>query len=235
MGPRACYDEGKRLGETLCYSYREEEGVETRIARIFNTYGPRMRLDDGRVVSNFITQALQGQPLTVYGDGSQTRSFQYVSDLVIGLIKLMNSDEIRPVNIGNPTEFTIADFARKIAALLNPTARIEHTAATIDDPQQRRPDITRAKAQLGWEPRTSIDEGLYYASHYFREELGRTNAALGEGAATAGSAKKADGSPAYELRDAPPIYVASTVNAALTDKERGVVTGNVVIKSKRTE
>ena len=172
MGPRACYDEGKRLGETLCYSYSTEGGVETRIARIFNTFGPRMRLDDGRVVSNFITQALQGRPLTVHGDGSQTRSFQYVSDLVIGLIKLMNSNERMPVNLGNPDEHSIADFATRIIALVDPAARVEHLPATQDDPQQRKPDISKAKRVLGWEPRTKLDEGLFHAVRYFRRELG---------------------------------------------------------------
>jgi UDP-glucuronate decarboxylase len=220
MGPRACYDEGKRLGETLCYSYSSEGGVETRIARIFNTYGPRMRLDDGRVVSNFITQALQGRPLTVHGDGSQTRSFQYVSDLVIGLIKLMNSDHSMPVNLGNPDEHTIGDFAARIIALVDPSAKVEHLPATQDDPQQRKPDISKAKRVLGWEPRTKLDEGLFHAVRYFRKELGM----VGGGGAAAEEAEMPPGATgaAYSSKDTPPIYVANAVNSALTDSERGV-------------
>jgi UDP-glucuronate decarboxylase len=222
MGPRSCYDEGKRLGETLCYAYSAEEGVETRIARIFNTYGPRMRLDDGRVVSNFITQALQGQSLTVYGEGSQTRSFQYVSDLVIGLIKLMNSEVAVPVNLGNPDEYTIGNFATKIIALINPGTRVTKLPATEDDPQQRKPDISRAKKLLDWEPRTSIDEGLYWSVKYFREEL--NSADLARGGAGQLPAPDKDAAEPFESLDSKPLWVAAKVNAGLTDHERGVDT-----------
>ena len=243
MGPRACYDEGKRLGETLCYSYSTEGGVETRIARIFNTFGPRMRLDDGRVVSNFITQALQGRPLTIHGDGSQTRSFQYVSDLVIGLIKLMHSDESMPVNLGNPDEHAIADFASRIIALVDPAARVEHLPATQDDPQQRKPDISKAKRVLGWEPRTKLDEGLFHAVKYFRRELGLAGApgtdeegggGGGGGSGGGSEASAAAAAAAYASKDSPPIYVASAVNAALTDAERGIDVDGVAV-ARRTK
>eukprot|EP00049_Salpingoeca_infusionum_P018624 m.358039 g.358039 ORF g.358039 m.358039 type:complete len:463 (+) comp18021_c0_seq1:142-1530(+) len=171
-GPRACYDEGKRIAETMCYAYEKQSGVEVRVARIFNTFGPRMHIGDGRVVSNFIIQAIQGQNLTVYGDGKQTRSFQYVSDLVAGLIALMNSDYSQPVNIGNPDEYTMSDFAEKIVELVNnPAAKIIHKPATQDDPQRRKPDITRAKKELGWEPKVKVVDGLKEAIKYFREEL----------------------------------------------------------------
>ena len=252
MGPRSCYDEGKRLGETLCYSYSTEGGVETRIARIFNTYGPRMRLDDGRVVSNFITQALRGEPLTIYGDGAQTRSFQYVSDLVTGLIKLMNSDqEAQPVNLGNPDEYSVKDFAARISALVGGAGIVEHLPATVDDPQQRRPDISRAKSVLGWQPRVSLDEGIAHSVRYFRRELGHVQlpgeaaaaaaeaeaaAARGGGGASAGAKPAERGADAaYAPRDAPPIYVASAVNDALTDAEKGlgVMGGPVVGRTKR--
>ena len=238
MGPRACYDEGKRLGETLCYSYSTEGGVETRIARIFNTFGPRMRLDDGRVVSNFITQALQGRPLTIHGDGLQTRSFQYVSDLVIGLIKLMHSDESMPVNLGNPDEHAIADFASRIIALVDPAARVEHLPATQDDPQQRKPDISKAKRVLGWEPRTKLDEGLFHAVKYFRRELGLAGAPgtdeEGGGGGGGGGGEAAAAAAAYASKDLPPIYVASAVNAALTDAERGIDVDGVAV-ARRTK
>ena len=159
-GPRSCYDEGKRIAETLTYDYQRVHGVEVRVARIFNTYGPRMAKGDGRVVTNFIHQALANQPLTVFGDGSQTRSFCYVDDLVSGLIMLMNSDCSQPVNLGNPSELKIADLASLIIARLRPGLSIELMPLPIDDPCQRRPDISRAHQAIGWQPMVSLEEGL---------------------------------------------------------------------------
>lgn len=160
-GIRSCYDEGKRAAETLCFDYRRQHGVEIRVARIFNTYGPRMLPDDGRVVSNFICQALRGEPLTIYGDGAQTRSFCFVADLVRGLMALMDQDEfIGPVNLGNPGEFTIKELAEKVIALNGGSGEIEYHPLPGDDPKRRRPDITVAKEKLGWEPQVSLAEGL---------------------------------------------------------------------------
>lgn len=172
IGPRACYDEGKRVAETMCYSYMHEAGVEVRVARIFNTYGPRMHPNDGRVVSNFIIQALQNKPLTVYGNGDQTRSFQFVSDLVHGLMLLMNSNESFPVNIGNPVETTILEFAKFIRDEVNPDATIVHRPATEDDPTKRKPDITKAKRVLGWSPKVLVKDGIKETVRYFKEQLG---------------------------------------------------------------
>lgn len=186
IGPRACYDEGKRVGETLCYEYHKEHGVSIRLARIFNTFGPRMDPDDGRVVSNFIKQALQGKELTLYGDGSQTRSFQYVSDLVQGLVALMNNDDIDritgkddvlPINLGNPDEYTVLNFAEKIRDLINPSSAIQKLPATRDDPKQRKPEISRAWEVLRWKPRTSVDDGVAKTILYFKHELGFATAA----------------------------------------------------------
>ena len=161
IGPRACYDEGKRCAEALMVEYRRQTGVEIRIARIFNTYGPRMAFNDGRVVSNFILQALQGRPLTVYGDGSQTRSFCYVSDLVDGLVALMEHDEHGgPVNLGNPTEFTIRELAERVVELTGSRSRIVFEPLPEDDPKQRRPDISLARELFGFEPRVPLAEGL---------------------------------------------------------------------------
>jgi UDP-glucuronate decarboxylase len=160
IGIRSCYDEGKRVAETLCFDYHRKNGVDIRVARIFNTYGPRMLENDGRVVSNFIVQALRGIPLTVYGDGSQTRSFCYVSDLVDGLIALMNGDYIGPVNLGNPSEYTILELAEKIQGMINPDAEIQFKPLPQDDPKQRQPDITRAKTYLNWEPTVPLNQGL---------------------------------------------------------------------------
>jgi len=172
IGLRSCYDEGKRIAETMCFSYKREGFVDIRVARIFNTFGPRMHPDDGRVVSNFIKQALQGESLTIYGDGSNTRSFQYVSDLIRGLIALMASDYSNPVNIGNPEEFTILQFAEKIKDMISPSAgRIQHLPQTSDDPCKRRPDITVAKAKIGWQPQVKVEEGLKQTILYFRHEL----------------------------------------------------------------
>lgn len=159
-GPRACYDEGKRMGETLCYDYARMHGVSVRVARIFNTYGPRMSSSDGRVVTNFITQALQGQPLTIYGTGEQTRSFCYCSDQVHGLQALMNSNVQEPVNLGNPNEITIKALAHRISDLVNPGLPVVHEPLPIDDPKRRRPSIKRAELLLGWRPVVELDEGL---------------------------------------------------------------------------
>lgn len=156
IGPRACYDEGKRVSETLTYAYEKQEKVEVRVARIFNTYGPRMHLNDGRVVSNFILQALQNESITIYGNGKQTRSFQYVTDLVDGLVALMNSNFSQPVNLGNPVERTIEEFAEIIHTHIGGRSKIIHVNAMQDDPQKRKPDIARAKKYLGWEPRVSL-------------------------------------------------------------------------------
>lgn len=163
IGIRSCYDEGKRIAETLCFDYYREHGLEIRVARIFNTYGPRMLENDGRVVSNFVVQALKRSPLTVYGDGSQTRSFCYVSDLVEGLMRLMNRDnreEEGPVNLGNPDEYTILELAQKIQQKVNPDAQIQYEPLPADDPRKRKPDITRAKEWLGWKPTIPLNEGL---------------------------------------------------------------------------
>ncbi|KAL7632564.1 UNVERIFIED_CONTAM: hypothetical protein RMT77_017131 [Armadillidium vulgare] len=174
IGPRACYDEAKRVAETLAYAYEKQENIEVRVARIFNTYGPRMHMDDGRVVSNFVLQALQGKDITVYGHGKQTRSFQYVTDLVDGLIRLMNSNHSLPVNLGNPDEHTIDEFAIIINNLVNKNSKIVHKPAVEDDPQKRKPDITKAKNILGWEPKVLLKIGLEETIKYFRGELRRT-------------------------------------------------------------
>ncbi|MDM7327512.1 MAG: SDR family oxidoreductase [Thermosynechococcus sp. Uc] len=172
IGLRSCYDEGKRVAETLTFDYHRQNNVDVRVARIFNTYGPRMQVNDGRVVSNFIVQALQGVPLTVYGDGSQTRSFCYVSDLVEGLIRLMNSDYIGPVNLGNPEEYTVLELAQKIQALINPGVEIQFKPLPSDDPQRRRPDITLARTVLDWQPIVPLLEGLQRTIPDFAERLG---------------------------------------------------------------
>ena len=153
IGERACYDEGKRVAETLMFDYNRQHEVDIRVARIFNTYGPRMAIDDGRVVSNFVAQALRGEPLTVYEPGNQTRSFCFVSDLVDGLMRLMEGDEQGPVNLGNPREFTILELAQVVKETINPGVEIVMNANTPDDPRQRKPDISKAKATIGWEPK----------------------------------------------------------------------------------
>jgi dTDP-glucose 4,6-dehydratase len=174
IGVRSVYDEAKRFAEALTMAYHRFHGIDTRIVRIFNTYGPRMHLDDGRVVPNFIQQALRGEPLTIYGDGHQTRSFCYVTDLVEGIIKLLFSNEHMPVNIGNPIELTILEFAEKINAVVGNTAGIVFKPGERmeSDPQRRRPDITRARTILGWDPKFSVDDGLQKTIPYFREKLG---------------------------------------------------------------
>lgn len=173
IGPRGVYDEAKRFAEAMTLAYHRAHNLETRIVRIFNTYGPRNQLDDGRVVPNFIGQALRGEPLTVHGDGSQTRSFTYVSDEVEGIARLLASDERMPVNIGNPNEMTILTFAEKINALTGNKAGIIFQPRPVDDPNVRCPDITRAKTLLGWEPRVSLDEGLGKTIEYFASKMKR--------------------------------------------------------------
>jgi UDP-glucuronate decarboxylase len=174
IGPRACYDEAKRVAETLFYDYHRQHGLAIRVARIFNTYGPRMAADDGRVVSNFIVQALRGEPLTIYGDGSQTRSFCYVDDLVGGLIALMENTagEVGPVNLGNPGEFTMLELAEKVLELTGSSSTVEHLPLPQDDPKQRQPDISRAKKSLGWEPIVPLNEGLVKTIEYFQKTVG---------------------------------------------------------------
>jgi UDP-glucuronate decarboxylase len=171
IGIRSCYDEGKRIAETLTFDYYRQNKVDVRVARIFNTYGPRMLENDGRVVSNLVVQALRGIPLTVYGEGSQTRSFCYVSDLVDGLIRLMNNDYIGPVNLGNPDEYTILELAKTVQDLVNPDAQIKFEPLPSDDPRRRRPDITRAKTWLNWEPTIPLQQGLKLTVEDFRQRI----------------------------------------------------------------
>ena len=173
IGPRSCYDEGKRCAETLFFDYRRQHNLPVKVARIFNTYGPRMHPDDGRVVSNFIVQALKGESLTIYGDGSQTRSFCYVDDLVTGLIRLMRTEDdcTGPVNLGNPGEFQIKQLAERVLALVGSRSNIIYKELPQDDPQQRRPDITLAKDRLNWQPSITLDDGLFRTVEYFRALL----------------------------------------------------------------
>jgi len=177
IGPRGVYDEAKRFGEAMTMAYHRAHGVDTRIVRIFNTYGPRMRLNDGRALPNFLHQALTGQPITVYGDGRQTRSFCYVSDTVEGIYRLMQANEHEPVNIGNPQEVTILEFAERIRTLTGTNAPIAFEPLPQDDPKRRCPDITKARRILGWEPKVSLEEGLRLTFAFFREQVaqaGRT-------------------------------------------------------------
>jgi UDP-glucuronate decarboxylase len=172
VGARSCYDEGKRVAETLMTDYHRQNRVDIRVARIFNTYGPRMAASDGRVVSNFIVQALRGRPLTVYGDGRQTRSFCYVSDMIDGLIRLMNAEDFTgPVNLGNPRESTILELAETVLRLTKSRSTVVHEPLPSDDPVRRCPDIALARAKLAWEPRISLEEGLALTIDYFREKL----------------------------------------------------------------
>jgi len=168
VGPRGCYDEAKRFAEALTMAYHQEHKIQTRIVRIFNTYGPRMRLNDGRVVPAFLSQALQGKPLTVFGEGSQTRSFCYCSDLVEGIYRLMMSRAHLPMNIGNPKELTVMQFAREVLRLTDSRSRVTFAELPKDDPRQRRPDIRRARQVLGWEPRVSLEQGLAKTIEYFQ-------------------------------------------------------------------
>ncbi|PRQ49016.1 putative UDP-glucuronate decarboxylase [Rosa chinensis] len=171
-GVRSCYDEGKRVAETLMFDYHRQHGVEIRIARVFNTYGPRMNIDDGRVVSNFIAQAIWHEPLTVQSPGTQTRSFCYVSDMVDGLIRLMQGDNTGPINIGNPGEFTMLQLAENVKEVINPKVEIKMVENTPDDPRQRKPDISKAKELLGWEPKVKLRDGLPLMEEDFRTRLG---------------------------------------------------------------
>jgi UDP-glucuronate decarboxylase len=175
-GPRACYDEGKRAAEALTFDFARLRRADVRVARIFNTYGPRMRPDDGRVVSNVLCQALSGEDITVYGDGTQTRSFCYVSDMVDGLMRLMDSDPApgAPVNLGNPIELTVSDLVDRVLALTGSNSRIVHRPLPMDDPRRRRPDISRAKALLGWEPKIGLQEGLEATAAWFADEQNRS-------------------------------------------------------------
>ena len=177
VGPRSVYNEAKRFAEAITMAYHRHHGLDTHIVRIFNTYGPRMRLNDGRALPNFVFQALSGQPLTVYGDGKQTRSFCYVSDLIEGIYRLSQSDEHFPTNIGNPTELTIYEFAERIRSYFPNALPIVHEPLPEDDPKQRRPDITKAKRLLGWEPKVSLEEGLKYTLDYFKEKFARSTVA----------------------------------------------------------
>ncbi|MBI4518316.1 MAG: SDR family oxidoreductase [Deltaproteobacteria bacterium] len=180
IGPRGVYDESKRFAESMTMAYHRYHGIDTRICRIFNTYGPRMRPDDGRVVTNFIAQALRGQPLTVYDDGSRTRSFCYVSDLVDGIVRLLNSAESEPVNLGNPSEMTVLDFAKLIQRLTGTQSQIvfvtPNDERTKDDPNIRQPDISKARRVLQWEPKVGVEEGLLRTIEYFRQLLGQDRA-----------------------------------------------------------
>jgi dTDP-glucose 4,6-dehydratase len=172
VGPRGVYDEAKRFAEAMVMAYHRVHGVETRIARIFNTHGPRMRIEDGRAIPAFLSQALRGQDVTVFGDGTQTRSLCYVSDLVDGIFRLMSSTETDPVNLGNPHEITIGALAERIIALSGSRSRVVYRPLPVDDPRVRQPDITRARTLLGWEPKVSLEEGLARTLAYFRQKLG---------------------------------------------------------------
>lgn len=174
IGMRSCYDEGKRVAETLFFDYHRQNGVDIRVVRIFNTYGPRMNPDDGRVVSNFIVQALRGENITIYGDGAQTRSFCYVDDLIEGSVRLMNQEEVTgPINIGNPNEFTMLELAEKVISKVGGSTKLTFHSLPDDDPKQRQPDITLAKKYLDWQPSISLDDGLDLTITYFRELLGK--------------------------------------------------------------
>jgi dTDP-glucose 4,6-dehydratase len=177
IGPRGVYDEAKRYAEAMTMAYHRFHGLDTRIVRIFNTYGPRMRLNDGRALPNFIYQALTGQAITVYGDGTQTRSFCYVSDLIEGIYRLMQADEHEPTNIGNPQEITILEFAERVKALTGTKSPIKFEPLPQDDPKRRCPDITKAKKLLGWEPKVGLDEGLRLTLDYFQKQLAKPTAA----------------------------------------------------------
>ncbi len=175
IGIRSCYDEGKRCAETLFFDYHRQHGLDIKVVRIFNTYGPRMHPNDGRVVSNFIVQALRGEDITLYGDGSQTRSFCYVDDLIEAMVRMMDTAAglTGPINIGNPREFTIRELAERVLALVGGTSQLVYRPLPSDDPRQRQPDITQARAVLGWEPRIGLDDGLRETIAYFRRLLGR--------------------------------------------------------------
>ena len=173
IGLRSCYDEGKRCAESLCFDYHRIHGIKAKVVRIFNTYGPRMAVNDGRVVSNFIVQALRGEDITIYGDGSQTRSFQFVSDLIEGLVRMMATEDTftGPVNLGNPGEFTMLELAEKVVRMTGSRSKLVFRPLPADDPKMRRPDITLAKTHLAWEPKVPLDEGLKKTIDYFKEKL----------------------------------------------------------------
>jgi UDP-glucuronate decarboxylase len=189
IGPRSCYDEGKRCAETLFMDYRRQHGLSIRIARIFNTYGPRMHPADGRVVSNFMMQALRGEPITLYGDGSQTRSFCYVDDMIDAFIRLMNSadDPGGPVNLGNPHEVSMREIAQRIVAITGSNSPLELHPLPTDDPWHRQPDISRARELLGWQPQTSLDDGLQHTARYFRARIEASSEASSEAGSEAGA------------------------------------------------
>ncbi|HJV08657.1 MAG TPA: NAD-dependent epimerase/dehydratase family protein, partial [Acidimicrobiales bacterium] len=172
LGPRGVYDEAKRFAEAMTMAYHRHHGVDVRIVRIFNTYGPRMRPDDGRVVSNFIVQALHGQPITIHGDGKQTRSFCFVDDEVRGLLALLDSDYVGPVNIGNPNEFTVLELAEKVLGITNSSSELRFDPRPVDDPAQRRPDLTLARSLLSWEPEVALDDGLARTAAWFAKVTG---------------------------------------------------------------
>jgi len=172
VGPRSVYDEAKRFGEAMVMAYHRSRGVNTRLARIFNTYGPRLHPGDGRVISNFMMQALRGEPLTIYGDGSQTRSFCYVDDLIEGIVRLSRSDEDLPVNLGNPEEYTILECAKAVLEVTGSKSELTYADLPVDDPARRRPDITKARTLLGWEPRVTLREGLKRSLEYFKSRAG---------------------------------------------------------------
>ena len=175
IGIRSCYDEGKRCAETLFFDYKRQHNLRIKVARIFNTYGPNMHPNDGRVVSNFIVQALQGKPITVYGDGSQTRSFCYIDDLIEGLVRFMDSEDTvtGPMNLGNPKEFSILELAEKVIELIGSKSSITFSALPFDDPKQRQPDISYARKTIGWEPKITLEEGLPPTIDYFRNTLSK--------------------------------------------------------------
>ena len=175
IGPRGVYDEAKRFAEAMTIAYHRYHGLDVRIVRIFNTYGPRMRLSDGRALPNFVHQALTGQPITVYGDGQQTRSFCYVSDMIDGIYRLMESDEHEPTNLGNPQEITILEFAQRVSALAASRAPIVFRPLPQDDPRRRCPDISKARNVLGWGPKVGLEEGLRLTLEYFREQVAKAN------------------------------------------------------------
>ena len=176
IGIRACYDEGKRVAETLCFDYNRQYGVQTKVVRIFNTYGPAMQFDDGRVVSNFILQALTGKNITIYGDGSQTRSFCYVSDLVDGLVTMLHTDSsvTGPINLGNPVEITILQLAQLVIRITNSKSQVIMEPLPSDDPRQRKPDITKATSVLSWKPKIKLEDGLQFTVNDFQKRLGLT-------------------------------------------------------------
>ncbi|GAB2218457.1 hypothetical protein Drorol1_Dr00001680 [Drosera rotundifolia] len=215
IGERSCYDEGKRVAETLTMDYHREAGVEVRIARVFNTYGPRMCIDDGRVVSNFVAQAIRGQPMTVYGDGKQTRSFQYVSDLVDGLIVLMESEHIGPFNLGNPGEFTMLELAQVVKEVVNPRATVEYRPIGTDDPHMRKPDITKAKELLNWEPKITLREGLPLMVTEFRNRILNEDGAAKDGDTsnthTNKSSNKTNSVPSHEKIDGEENFIEENI------------------------